>query len=107
MYKCYAVAENRGSAAEKDDDTATFLNPLRVHGPFQSYVEAESMYGRKLNSIMGFCRIIEVHKSQEHAFFSWVSDVTNRYRAGTLPQNALPDEIKSATLSFYRPVESV
>jgi hypothetical protein len=107
MYKCYAVAENPGSAAEKDEGTATFLNPLTVRGPFQSYAETQSMYGRKLNSIMGFCRIIEVHESQEHAFFSWVNDVTNRYRAGTLPQSALADEIKAATLRFYRPAESV
>jgi hypothetical protein len=107
MYKCYAVAEHRRLVTEKDNDTATFLNPLTVHGPFQSYAEAQSMYGRKLNSIMGFCRIIEVHESQEHAFFCWVNDVTNRYRAGALPQSALPDEIKAATLRFYRPAKSV
>jgi hypothetical protein len=107
MYKCYAVVENRDLVSKKGKGTAKFLYPLTVHGPFQSFVEAESMYGTKLNYIMGFCRIIEVHESQEHAFFSWVNDVTNRYRAGTLPQSALPDEIQSATLRFYRPGESV
>jgi len=107
MYKCYAVAENRDLVTKQGKDTAKYLNPLTVQGPFQSYAEAESMYGRKLNSIMGFCRIIEVHESREYAFFSWVNDVTSRYRAGTLPQNALQDEIKSATLRFYRPAESV
>ena len=107
MYKCYAVAENRDLVTKQGKDTAKYLNPLTVQGPFQSYAEAESMHGKLLSFIMGICRIIEVHESQEHAFFSWVNDVTNRYRAGTLPQSALSDEIKSATLRFYRPAESV
>ena len=107
MYKCYAVTENRELVTEQGKGTAKYLNPLTVQGPFQSYAEAESLHGKLLSFIMGFCRIIEVHESQEHAFFSWVNDVTNRYRAGTLPQSALADEIQAATLRFYRPAESV
>jgi hypothetical protein len=103
----YAVSVNRGLVTEKGKGTDKFLNPLIVHGQFQSYAEAEGMYGKKLDSIMGYCGIIEVHESQSHAFSSWVSDVTSRYRAGTLRRNDLTDEIKSVALRFSGPGESV
>ena len=67
----YAVSENRGLAMEKCKGTDKFLDPLIVQGPYASYEEAESKYGRKLNSIMGSCAIMEVHASQLSTLFAW------------------------------------
>ena len=102
----YAVSENRGLVTEKGKGTDKFLDPLSVQGPFQSRAEAETLYGRKLNSIMGYCGIIEVHASRLHAFLGWRNDVTSRYQADTLRLNDLRDEIKSVVLSFCEPSES-
>ena len=102
----YAVSENRGLVTEKGKGTDKFLEPLSLLGPFKSPEEAETVYGHKLNSIMGYCAIIEVHPSRLKTFLNWVNDVASRYRAGTLPRNRLQDEIKSVRLSFCDPPES-
>ena len=102
----YAVSENRGLVTEKGKGTDTFLDPLTVLGPFASYEEAQTFYGRKLTSIMGYCGIIEVHASRLNAFLSWVKDAASRYHAGTLPRNDLRAEIKSVTLRFCDPAET-
>jgi hypothetical protein len=102
----YAVSVNRGLVTEKGKGTDKFLNPLIRYGPFQSYEEAETKYGKKLNSIMGYCGIIEVQASRLTAFHNWFHDATSRYRAGTLRRNDLRDEIKSVTLRFSDPGET-
>ncbi len=96
----YAVSENRGLVMEKGKGTDQFLNPLSVQGPFQSQTDAETQYGKKLNSIMGYCEIIEVRDTRRAAFFAWVHDVTARYQEGTLQRQDLRREIQDAAFTF-------
>ena len=89
----YAVSENRGLVTENGKGTDKFLDPLTVLGPFTSIDEAKTMYGRKLNSIMGYCGIIEVHVSRLDTFLNWQHNVASRFRAGALQVSDLRGEI--------------